>query len=98
MTIESANAAKRLGKLVPNPKARLQEQFHEVARFKYFSRRTEDSYWQWAVRFMRFHRTEGKWRHPRELSPTDIAAFLSDLSSRLKVAASTQSQAFHPVR
>jgi hypothetical protein len=32
------------GKLVPNPKARLREQFHEVARFKYLSARTEITY------------------------------------------------------
>jgi hypothetical protein len=32
--MESANTALR-GKLVPNPKARLKDQFHEVARFKH---------------------------------------------------------------
>ena len=30
-------------KLVPNPKARLREQFHEVMRFKQFSQRTEEA-------------------------------------------------------
>ena len=44
------------GKLVPNPKARLRDQFHEVCRFKYFSERTEESYWQWVVRYLKFHR------------------------------------------
>jgi len=43
MNIESAKGAGRLGKLVPNPKARLRDQFHEVCRFKYCARRTEDS-------------------------------------------------------
>ena len=41
MNIETGITARRLGKLVPNPNAKLKEQFHEVARFKYLSRRTE---------------------------------------------------------
>jgi len=42
--------------LLPNPKARLQDQFHEVARLKHLSLRTEQSYWEWVVRYLRFHR------------------------------------------
>ncbi len=42
-----------LGKFVPNANARLKDQFNEVARFKYLSQRTEDSYWQWVVRFLK---------------------------------------------
>ena len=104
MNIEPAKTALRLGKLVPNPKAWLQEQFHEVARFKYFSRRTEDSYWQWVVRYLKFHRQptrdasrEGNngWRHPREMGGAEVAAFLSDLAMRQKVAAATQAQALN---
>ncbi|MCC6823851.1 MAG: integron integrase [Verrucomicrobia subdivision 3 bacterium] len=56
MNIEPGKTARRLGTLIPNPKARLRDQFHEVCRFKYFSQRTEDSYWQWVVRFLKFHR------------------------------------------
>jgi len=37
MNIEPGKTASRLGKLVPNPKAKLRDQFHEVARFKYLS-------------------------------------------------------------
>ena len=80
---------------MPNPKSRLREQFHEVARFKYLSVRTEGTYWQWVVRFLRFHRRGGTWRHPKDISPQGIAEFLSDLSSRLKVAAATQAQALN---
>jgi hypothetical protein len=83
------------GKLVPNPKARLREQFHEVARFKYLSARTEATYWQWVVRFLRFHRRTGQWRHPKDIAAQGIAEFLSDLASRLKVAAATQAQALN---
>ena len=95
MNIESAKAAVPLGRLVPNAKARLRDQFHEVARFKYFARRTETSYWQWVVRYLRFHRQDGQWRHPRDLPPQAVAAFLSDLAVRQQVAAATQNQALN---
>jgi hypothetical protein len=59
MNIETGNTAgwsgvpsgrpSRFEKLVPNPKAKLRDQFHEVMRFKHFSERTEKSYWQWVV-------------------------------------------------
>ena len=39
-----------LDKLLPNPKGTLKDQFHEVARFKHLSSRTETSYWEWVVR------------------------------------------------
>jgi integrase len=47
------------------------------------------------VRFLRFHRREGRWRHPKEIPAQGIAEFLSDLASRLKVAAATQAQALN---
>jgi hypothetical protein len=43
-------------RLVPNPKARLKEQFHEVCRFKHLAVRSEEAYWGWVVRLLRFHR------------------------------------------
>ena len=97
-TSDSGTAGRRLrplGKLVPNPKAKLRDQFHEVARFKYFSERTEESYWQWVMRFLRFHRRAGQWQHPRDLPPAAIAEFLSDLANGRKVAAATQAQALN---
>ena len=53
-------------KLLPNPKARLKDQFHEVARFKHLSSRSETAYWEWVVRFLKFHKERaGDWQHPR---------------------------------
>ena len=43
-------------RLVPNPKARLKDQFHEVCRFKHLAVRSEEAYWGWVVRLLRFHR------------------------------------------
>lgn len=45
-----------LGKLQPNPQRPLREQVREVMRFFHYSQRTEETYWQWIVRYLRFHR------------------------------------------
>ena len=50
---------KAFGKLTPNPKATLQQQVHEVMRFFHYSPRTEETYWQWVVRFLRHHKRPG---------------------------------------
>jgi hypothetical protein len=44
------------GHLLPNPKLKLREQFHEAARYKHLSLRSEETYWDWVVRYLRFHR------------------------------------------
>ena len=95
MNMESAKTTGRLSKLIPNPKLKLREQFHEVMRFKHFSQRTEEAYWQWVVRFLKFHRAGGVWRHPKDLPAAAVGEFLSDLATRLRVAAATQSQALN---
>jgi hypothetical protein len=59
--MKSANTALR-SKLIPNPKARLQEQVREVMRFHHYSFRTEEAYWQWIKRFIFFHNK----RHPHD--------------------------------
>ena len=50
------------------------------------SRQTEESYLHYIINYIRFH---GK-RHPLELGPDDIRAFLSDMAVNGNVAASTQ--------
>src|SRR5204863_9260529 len=75
--------------LVPNPKLRLREQLREVMRFKHYSVRTEESYWNWIRQFIVFH---GK-RHPREMSEGEVHQFLSHLATDRSVAVSTQNQA-----
>jgi hypothetical protein len=44
--------------MVPNPKGKLRDQFHEVARFKHLSPRTENESWGWVVRHLKFHREQ----------------------------------------
>lgn len=58
-------------------------------RERRYSRRTEEAYTHWIRRYVVFH---GR-RHPKELGPNDVRAFLSALAVRERVAASTQNQA-----
>jgi Phage integrase, N-terminal SAM-like domain len=51
---------------------------HEKLRAGHYSRRTEEAYWEWIRRFIRFHRG----RHPRELREAGVVAFLEDLAGR----------------
>jgi integron integrase len=78
--------------LVPNPKARLKAQFHEVCRFKHLALRTEEAYWGWVVRLVHFFDSK---INPRDLSGGQLGEFLSHLASVDKVAASTQNQALN---
>jgi hypothetical protein len=71
MNIEPGKTAGGGGKFIPNPRLKLQEQFHEVMRFKHLSERTETAYWQWVVRFLKFHGHDGEWRHPRVLPASE---------------------------
>ena len=85
------------GWLKPNPKVPLGQQVYEVMRFFHYSKRTEETYWQWIVRYLRFHRRPAKtnapaaggqwadrWRHPRELGAGEVKAYLSHLASESK--------------
>jgi hypothetical protein len=54
-----------------------------------FSRRTEQAYVGWVIRFVRHHRL----RHPAELGEQDVMGFLRHLAEERRVAAATQGQA-----
>src|SRR6266496_4612825 len=71
------------------PQPKLLDQVRARLRSKHYARRTEQSYIDWITRYVRFHQM----RHPRELGPADISAFLTHLAVDLKVAACTQNQA-----
>jgi integron integrase len=68
---------------------RLLDRVRDKIRIKHYSIRTEQAYLDWIERFIRFH---GK-RHPAELAPLEVEAFLTDLAVVRRVAASTQNQA-----
>ena len=68
---------------------RLRDAFTARIRAKHYSPNTEKSYWGWVRDFCRHN----PGRHPRELQPADIEAFLSHLATARHVSASTQNQA-----
>lgn len=68
---------------------RLLDQVRAKIRFKHYSIRTEEAYVDWIKRFVLHF---GK-RHPREMGPREVEAFLTHLAVQGKVAAATQNQA-----
>src|SRR4051794_40327705 len=73
----------------PAYRPKLLDQVRDVVRLKHYSLRTERTYCDWIVRFIRFHNL----RHPREMAETEVTAFLTYLARKGRVAASTQNQA-----
>ena len=64
-----------------------------ACRVKHLAYRTEQSYVAWVKRFILFHNK----RHPREMGPTEVRAFLTHLAVNRRVSASTQNQALNAI-
>jgi integron integrase len=78
-----------VGPSEPERKYRLLESVRLRMRERRYSPRTEDAYVRWIRRFVLYHDR----RHPRDLGPEDVRAFLSSLTLSDQVSASTQNQA-----
>ena len=89
----------------PKP-PKLLDQVRAAIRLRHYSRRTEEAYTHWIVRYIRFHnpslaplgergRGEGVLRHPAEMGAPEINQFLTHLAVEGHVSASTQNQAFN---
>ena len=74
-------------KQTPAPK--LLDRVSTALRVRHRSPRTEECYVGWIRRFILFHRK----RHPADMGPAEVAAFLSHLAVHEHVSASTQNQA-----
>jgi integron integrase len=68
---------------------KLLDQLRIAIRTRHYSVRTEQSYVDWARRFILFHDK----RHPKDMGASHVEAFLSYLAVQRKVSASTQNQA-----
>ncbi|MDE2276197.1 MAG: integron integrase [Burkholderiales bacterium] len=68
---------------------RLLDRVRREIRLRHYSIRTEDVYVDWIRRYIVFNDK----RHPSQLGPAEVAAFLTHLAVDRQVAASTQSQA-----
>ena len=86
----------RTGVATPQPQTaqpqspRLLDLVRTRLRTLHYSKRTEEAYVGWLVRFIRFHDMQ----HPSTLGGPDVEKFLSHLATKRHVAASTQNQAF----
>jgi len=76
----------------PNPKLKLMDQVRQVLRYHHYSYRTEQTYCDWIIRFIKFH---GYKKHPKDMGKFEIEAFLSHLATNRRVAAATQRQALN---
>jgi integron integrase len=74
---------------LPAPSPRLLDRLRHAIRVRHFAIRTEQTYVDWARRFILFH---GK-RHPQEMGAPEVEAFLTHLAVERGVAPATQSQA-----
>lgn len=76
----------------PPPK-KLLDQMRDVLRLQHYSYRTEQTYVDWARRYILFHHK----RHPETMGEPEIAEFLTHLAVQGNVTASTQSQALSAI-
>ena len=76
------------------PPPRLLDRVREAIRVRHYSIRTEDTYVDWARRFILFHDK----RHPLQMGPAEVAAFLTHLAVQRNVAPATQSQSLRVFR
>lgn len=72
---------------------RFLDQVANACRVKHLAYRTEQSYVSWVKRFILFHHK----RHPQEMGPAEVRAFLTHLAVNRSVSASTQNQALNAI-
>jgi len=76
-------------KVVSQDSPKLLDRMRAEIRVRHYSIRTEETYLDWARRFILFHNK----RHPRDMGADEVQAFLSHLAVERKVSPSTQNQA-----
>lgn len=68
------------------------DQVRQVMRYHHYAYRTEKTYSDWILRYIRFF---GAKYHPKGMGKTEIESFLSHLATKENVSASTQRQALN---
>lgn len=71
------------------PGSKLLDRYRSAIRVRHLSRRTEEAYVRWVVRYVRYHGL----RHPESMGEPEIGAFLSHLATDRNLSASSQNQA-----
>lgn len=72
---------------------KLLDQVGDAIRVKHYSFRTEQTYKDWIVRYILFH----KKRHPKDMGAEEIQAFITHLAVERHLSASSQNQALSAV-
>jgi integron integrase len=81
-------------KFKPDGRLRLMDQVRQVLRYYHYAYRTEQTYCDWILRYVKFN---GGKTHPKDMGKKEIEGFLSHLASHGKVSASTQRQALNAI-
>jgi len=81
-------------KFKPDLKLKLKDQARQVLCYHHYSYRTEKTYCDWILRYIKFN---GAKKHPRNMGKSEIEAFLSHLAVRGNVSASTQWQTLNAI-
>ena len=77
----------------PLKSIRLLDQVRERIRYLNYSLSTEKGYLHWVKFIIRWHGRDGRMKHPRDMGPREVEAFLTMLATERKVSASTHNQA-----
>ena len=77
---------KNAPKFKPDPNLKLMDQVCQVLRYHHYAYRTEQTYCNWILRYIKFN---GGKTHPARMGKTQIDAFLSHLATHERVSAST---------
>ncbi len=81
----------------PLKSIRLLDQVRERIRYLHYSLSTEKVYLHWVKFFIRWHGRDGRMKHPRDMGPREVEAFLTMLATERKVSASTHNQALSAI-
>jgi hypothetical protein len=71
---------------------KLLDRVRDVGLRRHLARSTIACYRSWITEFLRFSRSEGRWRMPGELRAAGVERFLTHLARDRRVSASTQNQ------
>ncbi len=81
-------------RFTPDPDLKLMDQVRQVLRYYHYAYRTEKTYCDWILRFVKYH---GSKIHPKDMGKNHVEAFLSHLATKERVAAATQRQALNAI-
>ena len=77
--------------MIQSTKPRLQQRFVTTIRLHHYSYKTEQTYWFWIRRYLKFHRMSDPDRHDK----LQVEGFLSHLAVDKQVSPATQGIAFN---